>query len=1056
MLLCFIPSAESAGDGVNIALGKPVSATGWYAQESSEAHAPYKINDGDVNSAWANGEAKANGLNYCTIDLGSQCLITKIIARTRRDMDQTYNRYGWYIVGSNTGDFTDSVVLGTKASAGEYLEDFELKFSDAVSYRFIRVQSERDIVVSELEVYGSKLDSGSILYNDTDDAKYCNPIRLNNYMKLIEPLSMYEFGVNTLITRGEAAKIIAAAMNAGGEYEYKNAYADVSVDTEYSGYIQCLKDNGIISEAQSFRPSEYITCAEFIKMAEYVLGYGKYMDLMGGFDEGTMTLASEIYLLKDTDLYANSKLTRGEAVIVLYNMMLAFPSKAWQSGAVSKFNRSDKTYLEHKFDLKLIKGIVNANAVTSVNSAEKKAGKSIVEIDGIMYLDKDDMLFDHVGESMYVLAQGDELDIKASWEDVKSNTVYTVAADDIEDSRLDEITADSGGKSKKYRLENSYMVLLNGVAYFDYNADTLKPEDGFLELVDNDNDGKAEVVRIWQPEIYVSKTYSFEESSIYISDVFGNKQQLIDIDTLDIRISGEKSGYEDIKTGSSAVIIKLYRSPDGMYVKTDYGIGSISNGIPKSITGEFVTVDGEEYAFSSYYLNNKSSMDDITVGRSVELAYDEFGKVLAVLTAESSKDGEVLAYIRNVTGDEDNVFFKVFTENASFELLPAAEKVHFDGKNTSRSALAEFAQRNKDYFCGSMAYYRLNDNGEIVLLETEKSSASNRLEPVDGVINENCYRYGTAIYSSSYMVMAFKSMSKSFIVPMVDGQIPTSSAYDRYYQVSTIGDCIPSSIQIKDSDWNLKFYNADDYTIPQFLVMQKNYYNTENTIGIKIGTPVAAAFESPYLVESVKQKMNDDGDICLSIVGYGPYSEGAVELTIAPDIEYMYEKYKIISKKKSWLETQYMDIDFNKISDFSELLNYVALISDIKGGDIIAAKVDGNEAISVERIFSAENSKAEIGLIYSGGSNYNYSYAATRIMKGTYSDNSDGRLVLETGGGRREIIDTVTIKNIIVIDKQGKASKISKSELAGYAARGVEMAAYTKWANVYMLVLYED
>ena len=182
--------------GENLALGKTLWATDQY----SDSYKPTYVNDGNLNTAWASGPTMLNGLNgkwcHITIDLGKTYNITSFVARSRRDVDQGYNRAGWFVHFSNDPNFQTFEEVGRKVEAGDYISDLELSFEqEPKAYRYVRVAHEKrsNMVISEIEVFGEPyLGEARVEFSDTE-GKLTDSANVLKSLGVMDAMEKYAF-----------------------------------------------------------------------------------------------------------------------------------------------------------------------------------------------------------------------------------------------------------------------------------------------------------------------------------------------------------------------------------------------------------------------------------------------------------------------------------------------------------------------------------------------------------------------------------------------------------------------------------------------------------------------------------------------------------------------------------------------------------------------------------------------------------------------------------------------------------------------------------------------
>ncbi|MCC8161411.1 MAG: S-layer homology domain-containing protein [Oscillospiraceae bacterium] len=188
----------------------------------------------------------------------------------------------------------------------------------------------------------------AMAYSDADSVVYKEETEELSLLNIISGFEDGTFRPQENLTRAQAAKMIAAA---GGfkltDEEYSiisnRNYAFSDFDSSHWAYpyVYFIMPNSDQSETSfsviegfedgTFRPDEYVTAAQFIKMAVCVFGENGYYPIAeenGGYPDGYVKTAEEYGILNEVSLSdINDNLTRGQAAKILSNT-INIPFKA--------------------------------------------------------------------------------------------------------------------------------------------------------------------------------------------------------------------------------------------------------------------------------------------------------------------------------------------------------------------------------------------------------------------------------------------------------------------------------------------------------------------------------------------------------------------------------------------------------------------------------------------------------------------------------------------------------------------------------------------------------
>lgn len=147
---------------------------------------------------------------------------------------------------------------------------------------------------------------------------------------VLEGLGAYSDGAISsaeYITRGEFARLLAYALGKGGEtdsYARRTMYTDVPAGSANASYINLVSSEGVLTGDGngSFSPDEALTWDDAVTAALKALGYTS-SDIGTAWPDDYIDKARETGLSSGLSLSANSRLTGGQAALLLYNMLRA-------------------------------------------------------------------------------------------------------------------------------------------------------------------------------------------------------------------------------------------------------------------------------------------------------------------------------------------------------------------------------------------------------------------------------------------------------------------------------------------------------------------------------------------------------------------------------------------------------------------------------------------------------------------------------------------------------------------------------------------------------------
>jgi len=1034
--LPIIAAAEEATE--NIALGKPATAS-----SSQSYSSPSNAFDGDINNFWVRGTYA--GGEYIQVDLGEAYRITQVVLHNRLDINEENYRRLVNLEFSNTPDFSvkEKVeALGNKAAP--YGEPVEIKIDLKTPYRYVRAvkQDTFIFVLAEMEVYGYLVDpNAKDLGADVPGSMQESAISVLTHLGLVNNVNEDIFGVDHLLTRGEATDMVVDAFGGNVSFSGYLPFSDVEKDhPNYESIMSAYHLGYITGDCDtSFRPDDYITKTELMYMTLRAIGYGEVVQVL--YDNSVTRLLQQVEalnLLKDvpTENY-NEPVSRGDAATVFYNALLApaFNLYAFQQGHLVV--EEDMTLLEKKYNKVIQQGIVDETRRTTLNGAVKN-NKNAVSINGTDFRDPEGVLDKYLGQSVYFMTDADDNSILLAWPTKKneevvihaSNLISTIA--DIEAGRIRALETD--GDDTHYDLKSKFNVIKNGVAHPYYVAQDLMLNNGQLRLLDNDKDGVYDVVFIEEYTLhYVDNAFS-NEKELTIIDSNGSRktvqrENLTVTDGLGVAMSLSK-----IATDS---VVKLFTTEDGtgcrivVYKPSEAGVIS-------AISSDDITVSGITYPFSLVYKNNRPNPEPVP-GESVNTYIDEVGEILWLERDLTANDSEwTIAYSQKTAianGLDPSVRFRMYTIQGNWSEYSIAKKIVVDGKSMERRKFAELIQNSSSgTYTQELLRFKLNKNGEIEEIDTVQPT-QNPAATSDFVIGD---RIGAAMFTSGSsafwdyhnMVGQAKRDTPVFIIPVVNGTYATTDSNNSLFGISTVYNVCGNNSR---KSQNLLGYMPDEYGYPACFV------RTTNGVADSIITGGSlAAVESeqaPIMVVEKIEQAAVDGEIYTKVTGRDIDNKGVISF-LADSTHIMLETGLLYQDKPECFDER-NKVLVSEFLDFSvaELERYTTVVTDIGFGDIIRYQTQSKSVRAVERVFDydvpnlpvwgnvAENPAYNSWYTVSGGSpgHYNGFY---RFQFGSFEKMTKETFTITTLAGLTETYLKTAFTNLLLCDTTGASPMI--------------------------------
>ena len=533
------------------------------------------------------------------------------------------------------------------------------------------------------------------------------------------------------MTRENFAVCAAKMLNLTVSDQNVRYFSDVEQSGYAAGAINALVELNIISASPDarFRPAEYITAAEAIKMMICVLGYSEYAEHKGGFPSGYNDLASELDLTDNVNI--QGEFTQKDAYTVMYN---ALHTNLYLSTGINKhgdtvYSKDSETLLGKYYDVHMEEGTVTAVHGQNMNTFGMPDEYSIC-IDGTMHrkderLDADGFFggFCKVwfkgdpkkgGSSVIYLAESDDA--------AKKIEIQSDLYEDYAENKLSYYISGTSDKVKSTRLK-AVNFIYNGTPLLDgYKAAIENINKGTITVKDSDGDNIYDLVIIEDYRNFVVGSVN--------NNIFYNKADLNDTISLGkydaVRIYRGSLGKTDYSEIAAGDVLSVAESADKTAVKIMVSSAEIT-AKAESVSNDSgkltVTIEGRNYNFDDSYQRIFVLADG---SLKYDLIKDKYFYKLDYMNnicwIDTDSSGMKLGYIIDVWKSEssrDLICAKIFTTSNSCEQYECAPKMKIDGvrKNKYDEVISAFPN-SENGFAAQLIRYALNEKKQITAIDT--------------------------------------------------------------------------------------------------------------------------------------------------------------------------------------------------------------------------------------------------------------------------------------------------------------------------------------------------
>lgn len=544
------------------------------------------------------------------------------------------------------------------------------------------------------------------------------------------------------LTRGDCAKIVSRVVYGVDAQSSDTPFSDVAAANADSGAVAIANRWRIMVgyDDGTFKPDKEISRAEFLKTMVTLIGYSVYADGQTNSGETYENIAAKAGITRGVSL-ADDSVTYEQCAKVLYNLYDINVLGIKLSGGNIALEKTDDTILD-LMNIETVSGIVSKNEFSSLYDGSCLGeNRALVGSREVMCGESDiaDMLGYNVKAYVDLGDDGDEPTVLY----VKPYKTNVIELDlrDIEN----ETNVFSDGvlsyykdkKTKKVSCDSVLSVIYNGVYTGIRDISLLNNGCGTLTAIDNNSDGKYDVLSIEKGIDYLIDFVNRNGTQITVADKF-NKKLEIDTDTSDyaLIVTDGNGNAADLESVSEWNVLTVYdsqikgQSSQKRRIKIAVSANSVSGraGTVDSVNDRTAEIDGEEHNISySYISTGKISM--IKSGDEGTFLLNHRGDICGFkidTEYKLSRQYGILVKVSLDDTDEDTVYFKIYTQNDEFIKVKSAKRLKIDGetrKNEMRYAQFLDSDRNT---IRQLIRFKLDGNGELKTVDTAQDKTTKK------------------------------------------------------------------------------------------------------------------------------------------------------------------------------------------------------------------------------------------------------------------------------------------------------------------------------------------
>lgn len=613
-----------------------------------------------------------------------------------------------------------------------------------------------------------------------------------------------------------------------------------------------------------------------------ITGYRIIVPSDDGNINGYIFTAGQKGILKNVTSAAGKDLTARDAAVMIYNALNIDVLQRNYKGIDTEYKTFDGETLLYKYrKMRRAKGIVDANHYVAVID-EKTTGKNDVRINGKYYKDPYNTAGDYIGYAIEFYytedRENNELTINFAWKDISNNNEIIIDRKNFLDNDGRKIFYEENNKEKSKVIPETALIIYNGKAIYKYDNSLFDFSDKEAVLLDNNDDGKFDVVIIKEGmDCYVSKIDT-EHSIIY--DGLSKEEIHTDEDFDRVRVFDDEGKEINFFSVSESEVITVYKSADGELMDIYISKNQMTGMVEEKTEDEdetYYTVSGENYYLSPAF--EKYMKNEIETGITYNFYLNQKNEIVYVKSNASELTYGYLVKCGYRNRLDGNVWLRIFASDGEFYLYKLKEKAKIDGKSYKK------AEKYIELLnTPQLIRYEIDEEKEITVVDTSTRTSNETEESLNSFGTKSQMAYNNAFVgfdgklkidadktliffcpngsavddeygiakadylksSEKYMVQGFSGSSKNCVADAV----VIDCNFNNYKKV----DKFSKSYVVKDLEWTL---NEAGETVQKYTVFNRSTEYTIFSANEQVG-----AGEDIHQGDIINASFNGKGEFC--------------------------------------------------------------------------------------------------------------------------------------------------------------------------------------------------
>ena len=571
------------------------------------------------------------------------------------------------------------------------------------------------------------------------------PVKEMTILTQLELVKELPENMDSTVSRGRFTQILIKMMNMDSLDASGTVITDINEFHDYFPTMSRAIKLGLVNGPVT-RPDDAVKSNEAIKMIICMTGYNQYALHKSGWPIGYQAVARDIGLLKGVSAIGDVELSWNEAIRLLYNAICVDVLEPEYIGEEStNYNSTEgRTILSQAHGIVSGEGIVESVNGKSLENYDGLKSNEVI-IDNQKFTTAFEETRDYVGYNVEYFYDSETKALCAIYPEnnkvLKVNAESVIEVNDRVITYEEPVHGKNVGDIKEVKFTQLATILYNDVVVDNFNTSYFMGKQGEITFIDNDEDGKYDVIMLDITDDYVVKIADVYSETIY--DMYDPSKSicLSDKDGQDISFVDRYGNPMLLSELLRYDVISVKRSYDGKKVTAIFS-NLEARGTVEAVdvtNGKmYITIRGKRYETTADFQKYES----VKSGEWGVFGVTTTGKI-ACVNRSFAADGATYGYLIKAkagSGLDTSYKFRILSQTGEIVILTLAKKLVLDG--TSMKASEAFDYVGGDLTKSQPIIYEVNKDGYLSNIDTATYN--------EGGENRNTLREMYNCYNVSY------------------------------------------------------------------------------------------------------------------------------------------------------------------------------------------------------------------------------------------------------------------------------------------------------------------